>query len=150
MLVNLVRQVMGEYKVTQQNLNHLLGYSMTSSMKRGEEPLNVHLPIKGGKRIVNYDHSLGIYESAPRMKRKRRSHHDMIRLEGRLEGGRGVDMCFEVVTCFRGMRMWKGRIGTSWELPLSRIGILLFDEFEGVCRVRYSLLLGLYRRLYIS
>jgi hypothetical protein len=99
---------------------------------------------------VNYDRSLGIYESAPRMKRKRRSHHGMIRLEVRLEVGWGVDMCFEVVTLIRGMRMWKGRIGTSWELPLSRIGILLFDEFEGVCRVRYSLLLGLYLRLYIS
>jgi hypothetical protein len=90
---------------------------------------------------VNYDRSLGIYESAPR-KMKRRSHHGMIRLEERLEVGRGVGMYFEVVTCFRGMRMWKGRIGTSWELPLSRIGILLSVGFEGVCRVRYSLLLG--------
>lgn len=111
-------------------------------MRRVGGPLNVHLPIKGGKRIVNYDHSLGIYESAPRMKRKRRSHHGMIRPEVRLEVGWGVDMYFEVVTCFRGMKMWKGRIGTSWVLPWSRIGILLFDEFEGVYRVRYSLLLG--------
>jgi hypothetical protein len=150
MLVNLVRQVMGEYKVKQQNLNHLLGYSMTFSKKRGEEPLNVHLPIKGGKRIVNYDRSLGIYESDQRMKRKRRSRHDMIRLEVRLEVGWGAGMYFEVVTLIRGMRTWKGRIGTSWVLPLSRIGILLFDEFEGVCRVRYSLLLGGYLRLYIS
>ena len=150
MPVNLVRQVMGEYRGKQQNLNHLLGYSKTFSRKRGGEPLNVHLPIKGGKRIVNYDHSLEIYESDQRMKMKRRSHHGMIRLEVRLEVGKGVDMYLEVVTCFRGMRMLKGRIGTSWVLPLSRIGILLFDGFEGVCRVRYSLLLGLYRRLYIS
>jgi hypothetical protein len=62
---------------------------------------------------VNYDRSLGIYESAPRMKMRRRSHHGMIRLEERLEVGWGVGMYFEVVTCFRGMRMWKGRIGTS-------------------------------------
>jgi hypothetical protein len=91
---------------------------------------------------VNYDHSLGIYASAQMMKRKRRSRRGMIRLEVRLEVGRGVDMYFEVVTCFRGMRMWKGRIETSWVLPLSRIGILLFDGFGGVCRVRCSLLLG--------
>ena len=105
MLVNLVRQVMGEYKVKQQNLNHLPGYSKTFSMKRGAGPSNVRLPIKVGKRIVNYDHSLGIYESDQMMKRKRRSRHDMIRLEVRLEVGRGVGMCFEDVTCFRGMRM---------------------------------------------
>jgi hypothetical protein len=74
----------------------------------------------------------------------------MIRLEVRLEVGWGTGMYFEVVTCFRGTRMWKGRIGTSWVLPLSLIGILLSVGFAGVCRVRYSLLLGLYRRLYIS
>jgi hypothetical protein len=150
MPVNQVRQAMGEYKGKQQNLNHLLGYSMTFSKKRARGPLDVHLPIKGGKRIVNYDHSLGIYESDQRMKRKRRSHHGMIRLEVRLVVGKGVGMYFEDVTCFRGMRKWKGQIGTSWVLPLSLTGILLFDEFEGVCRVRYSLLLGLYHRLYIS
>jgi hypothetical protein len=99
---------------------------------------------------VNYDRSLGIYASAQMMKRKRRSHHGMIRLEVRLEVGWEVDMCFEVVTLIRGMRMWKGRIGTSWELPLSRIGILLFDGFGGVCRVRYSLLPGLYHQLHVS
>ena len=87
MPVNLVRQVMGEYKWKQPNLNHLLEYSMNSSKKLVEEPLNVRLPIKGGKRIVNYDHSLGIYESVQMKTMMRRSRHGMIRLEVRLEVG---------------------------------------------------------------
>jgi hypothetical protein len=103
---------------------------------------------------VNYDHSLGIYASVQMTKKKKKSlnRHGMIRLVARLEVGKEVDMCFQVVTCLglRGMRMWKGRIGTSWVLPLSRIEFWPCDVFEGVCKVRYSLLLGLYRRLHIS
>jgi hypothetical protein len=102
---------------------------------------------------VNYDHSLEIYASVQMTKKKKSlSRHDMIRLVVRLVVGKVVDMCCQVVTCLglRGMRMWKGRIGTSWVLPLSRIGSLPCVGFEGVCRARYSLLLGLYRRLDIS
>jgi len=89
---------------------------------------------------VNYDHSLGIYESVQMKTMMRRSRHGMIRLEVRLEVGWEVDTCFEVVTLIHGMRMWKGRIGTSWVLPLNRIEIWPFVGFEGVCIVRYSLL----------